>query len=151
MTSPEIYSDIFEQLEREGARYVVVGGVAVVLHGHARPVADLDIVVDPAPWEAARALRALVGVGFVPTLALPLSMLSVLRLFDNAGRGVDLFVRYQIPFEALWADAERIPVGDGVARVVSLERLLQTKKINVRPDDLLDIEGLLALNDGSRP
>src|SRR5215213_7327304 len=149
MTSPEIYSDIFEQLEREGARYVVVGGVAVVLHGHARPVADLDIVVSLAPGEAARALRALVGAGFVPSLALPLNMLSVLRLFDNTGREVDLFVRYHIPFETLWADSEHKPVGDSVARVVSLKRLLQTKEINVRPNDLLDIAALLALQTES--
>ena len=62
-----IYGDVFERLEAEGVRYVAVGGVAVVLHGHERPVKDLDIVVDPAPAEARRATAALMSLGFVPT------------------------------------------------------------------------------------
>ena len=148
-TSPETYRDVFDQLEREGVRYAVIGGVAVVLHGHMRPVADLDIVIDPAPEESERALRALVGAGFVPTLPLPLSMLTVMRLFDRARREVDVFVRYSIPFDALWADAERRPVGDnGVARVMSLEHLLRAKRYDGRPRDLLDIAELLALKAG---
>jgi hypothetical protein len=148
MKSPEAYTDVFERLEREGVRYVVVSGVAVVLRGRVRPVFDLDIVVDPAPDESARALRALLGAGFVPSIPLPLSVVSVMRTFDNAGREVDLFTRYHIPFEALWADAEHVPVGGGVARVVSLEHLLRAKRINGRPHDLEDIAGLLALEAG---
>lgn len=147
-TSPETYLDVFDRLEREGVGYVVVSGVAVVLHGHVRPVFDLDIVVGPAPEEGARALRALFGVGFVPSLPLPLNMVSVMRMFDTAGREVDLFVRYHIPFAALWADAVRVPVGGGVARVASLEHLLRAKRINGRPHDLLDIAALLALKAG---
>lgn len=151
MASPETFCDAFESLEREGARYVVVGGVAVVLHGHARPVGDLDIVVDPAPEESDRALRALVRSGFVPSLPLPLGMLSVMRLFDHAGREVDLFVRYQIPFKDLWAAAEHRSVGSGVARVVSLEHLLRSQRLSGRAHELSDAAGLLALDAGGRP
>jgi hypothetical protein len=72
-------------------------------------------------------------------------MLSVLRMFDRSEREVDVFVRYQIPFDQLWASSQHVRVGDSVARVVSLEHLLQAKRINGRPHDLLDIAGLLAL------
>ena len=145
LTAPEIYSDVFERLERDGVRYVVVSGVAVVLHGHARPVADLDIVIDPAPEEAARALRSLAAAGFVPSIPLPLAVLSVLRMFDRAGREVDVFARYCVPFAELWAASERRRVGEAAARVVSLEHLLRAKRANGRPHDLLDIKGLLSL------
>jgi len=144
-TTPEIFVDVFERLEGEGVRYVVVSGVAVVLRGHARPIADLDIVVDPAPVEAERAMRALTLAGFVPSLPLSLSMLTVLRMFDQTGREVDLFVRYCIPFAELWADSERARVGRSFARVVSLEHLLRAKRFNGRPHDVSDIEALLAL------
>jgi hypothetical protein len=140
---PEAYGDVFDRLERDEVRYVVIGGVAVCLHGHVRPVADLDIVVDPAPDEADRALGALARSGFVPSLPLPLSMLSMLRLFDPSQREIDLLVRYQIPFEDLWAGSRHVRVGDGVARVTSLEHLLRAKRIMARPLDLLDVEGLL--------
>ena len=91
-----IYGDVFERLEAEGVRYVVVGGVAVVLHGHERRVNDLDIVVDPAPAEARRAQAALMSLGFFPTLPLPLEMLTVLTMMDGAGRSVDVFARFRI-------------------------------------------------------
>jgi hypothetical protein len=136
---------VFDRLERDGIRYAVISGVAVVLHGHVRPVADLDVVIDPAPGEAARALHALAGLGFVPSIPLPLSMVTVLRMFDRSQREVDVFVRYHIPFDRLWANSRHVRVGGGVARIVSLEHLLQAKRINGRPHDLSDIAGLLAL------
>lgn len=145
LATPESFCDVFDRLEREGVRYVVTGGVAVVLHGHARPVADLDLVIDPAPAEAERALHALARVGFVPSLPLPPHLLTVLRLLDRAGREVDVFVRSPVAFEDLWADSRRVHVGAGVARVVSLDCLLRAKRFNARPRDLLDIAALDAL------
>jgi hypothetical protein len=88
----------------------VISGVAVVLHGHVRSVADLDVVIDPAPDEVERALRALAGCGFVPSIPLPLSMLTVLRMFDRSQREVDVFVRYHIPFDRLWANSRHVRV-----------------------------------------
>ena len=148
--TPETYSDVFDQLERDGIRYAVISGVAVVLHGHVRPVADLDVVIDPAPDQAARALRALAACGFVQSIPLPLSMVTVMRMFDHAQREVDVFVRYHIPFDQLWANSRHVRVGDGVVRVVSLAHLLQAKRINGRPHDLSDIAAPLALEARGR-
>jgi hypothetical protein len=146
LTTPDVYCDIFDRLERDEVRYVVVSGAAVVLHGHARPIADLDIVIDPAPEQASRALRALSRGGFVPSIPLPLSVLSVLRMFDPSRREVDVFPRYHIPFGDLWDASVRVRVGGSVARVVSLAHLLHAKRVNGRPHDLLDIAALLALS-----
>jgi acetolactate synthase regulatory subunit len=143
--TPETYADVLDRFERDGVRYVVVSGVAVVLHGHVRPVADLDVVIDPAPVEVERALRALASRGFVPSIPLPLSMLTVMRMFDHAQREVDVFVRYHIPFDQLLANSRQVRVGDDVARIVSFEHLLRAKRINGRPHDLSDIAALLAL------
>ena len=140
-----IYGDVFERLEAEGVRYVAVGGVAVVLHGHERPVNDLDIVVDPAPAEARRAQAALMSLGFVPTLPLPLEMLTVLTMLDGAGRTVDVFARYHVPFGELWSASERVRAGEGLVRVCSIEHLIRVKRLVTRPDDPKDIEALLAI------
>ena len=133
-----IYGDVFERLEAEGVRYVVV-------HGHERPVKDLDIVVDPAPAEARRAQAALMSLGFVPTLPLPLEMLTVLTMLDGAGRSVDVFARFRIPFDELWPASERVSAGGSVARVCSIEHLIRVKRLVTRPDDPKDIEALLAI------
>lgn len=44
----KIFQPIFQALNHSGVRYVVVGGVAVVLQGHARLTVDLDLIVDLA-------------------------------------------------------------------------------------------------------
>jgi hypothetical protein len=147
LATPKDYLDVFERLERDGVRYVVTSGAAVVLHGHVRSILDLDIVIESTPPAADRALRVLAEGGFVPSLPLPPSMLSMMRMFDQSRREIDLFFRYHIPFEELWMASERVPVGDSFARVMSLEHLLQIKRVNGRPHDLLDIEGLQALKE----
>ena len=142
MTTPEIYCDVFDRLERDRVRYIVTSGVAVVLHGSVRPIADLDIVIDPAPDEVDRALNALLGSGFMPSIPLPLSMVSVMRMFDASQREVDVFVRYSIAFNELWNDSEYISVSSSVARVISLKHLFQVKRFYGRPHDFLDIAKL---------
>jgi hypothetical protein len=77
---------IFAALEASGARYLVVGGVAVVLHGHPRFTADLDLAIalDPANVEAV--LAALERLGYGPRAPVPL------RAFadpDQRGVGAD--------------------------------------------------------------
>jgi hypothetical protein len=148
LATPEMYCDVFDRLEHDGVRYVVTSGVAVVLHGYVRPIADLDLVIDSASDEAGRSLSALISLGFVPSIPLPLNMLSVLRMFDRSGREVDVFVRYPIQFNKLWIDSQLMRVGESVARVVSLEHLLRAKQFNGRPHDLQDIAGLRALAEG---
>ena len=147
--SPEKFSDVFERLESEGAHYVVVSGIAVFVHGHVRPIYDLDIVTDPNPSEAQRTLRVLTTAAFVSSIPLPLEMLTVLRLLDRSSREVDLFVRYLIPFAELWAHAVIRNVGNHAIRVASLEHVLKVKRLQKRPHDLSDVEGLLQLGDSS--
>jgi len=138
--SPEIFCDVLKLFEREKVRYVVVGGLAVVLHGYLRAVADF-VVIDPAPEEARRAMDALNAAGFVATIPLPLRLLTVVRMFDRACREVDVFVRFHIPFEELRSCSWLARVGDAQARVASLEHLLREKRRNGRSHDLKDIEG----------
>lgn len=43
-------------LEREGVRFVLIGGFAVILHGYVRSTKDIDLLVDPSD-ENIRALK----------------------------------------------------------------------------------------------
>ena len=61
-----LYEPLFRALNASGTRYVVVGGVATVLHGYARLTADIDLIVDLEESVAARAMRALAGLGLRP-------------------------------------------------------------------------------------
>ena len=46
-----LFEPVFAALEMARARYVVVGGLATVLHGFARLTDDIDLVVDLDPSE----------------------------------------------------------------------------------------------------
>lgn len=51
-----MFEEFLAYLAECGVRFVVVGGVAVVIHGHPRLTADIDLVID---LEAANARRAI--------------------------------------------------------------------------------------------
>lgn len=145
--TPATFSDVFEMLGRANVPYVVISGVAVVLHGYIRPLADLDIVISAQPGEPERAQYALMLAGFVPSIPLPLVSLRVLRMFDRSEREVDVFVRYQIPFDELFAASATMTIGAATARVASREHLVRVKKMTGRPHDLEDVEALTSLKN----
>lgn len=50
---------ICRALEDAGARYVLIGGFAVIIHGGERTTKDIALLVDPEPDNVARLKRAL--------------------------------------------------------------------------------------------
>lgn len=141
-----LFEPVFSALNRAGARYVVVGGLAVVLHGHARLTADVDLVLDLEPESARKAMEALKALGLKArapvdpeAFADPRQReawiadkgMTVFSLFSPASPLLilDLFVRAPIPFEGLW-ECAKTAVG--------------------RPQDLLDVEALRALKERAR-
>ena len=55
--------DVFESLSDHEVRYLVIGGIAAVLHGVPRATFDLDILIDATPENAQRLLEALAEAG----------------------------------------------------------------------------------------
>jgi hypothetical protein len=139
---PADFADVLACLAHDGVRHVIVGGVAVVLHGHVRPIADLDLVVDSAPAATQQAMRSLAAAGFVSSLALPLAAVVVLRLFDAKQREVDAFARYPVPFAELERDALAGRAGDVPVRFASREHLIRAKRAFGRAHDLQDVAAL---------
>lgn len=156
------FEPIFDALNRAGVRYVVVGGVAVVLHGHPRLTADLDLAVDLSPAQARKAIDALLGLGLRPRapvdpagFADPATRsrwiaergMRVFSMWDPEDplRVVDLFVENPIDFEELWSRSENVPLSGTTARVASIPDLIRLKRLAGRPEDALDIEALEAI------
>lgn len=135
MPTPDTFCDVIEVLNRENVRYVIVGSVAVVLHGSHREVADLDIVVDPSPNEAQRCIHALLLAGFMPSIPLPVPvhLLTVVRLFDQSTREIDVFIRSDNLFRELWVTSKIMQVGNQTARIAGQEQIRQMKRIYNEP------------------
>ena len=78
-------------LIRAPVRFVVIGGIAVGVHGHVRATKDLDIVPDPEPTNLARLARLLgdidaehVGVGDFSPEEFPFNPLDPEQLAQGA-------------------------------------------------------------------
>lgn len=149
--------EIFQALD--GCDYVVVGGLAVVLHGHLRATRDIDLVIALEPDNCRRALAALASVGLRPRLPVALEDFAdadkrrdwyehrnmvVFPLWDpgNPQRAVDLFVKPPQETPALFEqviikDLDGVPI-----RIASIADLIAMKHSVGRPQDLDDIAAL---------
>ena len=158
------FEEFFRSLNQEGVRYVVVGGLAVVLHGHPRMTADIDLVVDLEPSAARLAIQTLTRMGLRPRVPVEAEAfadpsqrsswieergMTVFNLYDphDPLRSVDLFVETPIPFDQLWRRSELVGLPGGDVRVASLEDLIAMKRKAGRPLDIADIEALETLRN----
>lgn len=156
--------EVLGALNDAGVRYLVVGGVAVVLHGHLRTTADLDLVVSLEPANVRRAIAAVTALGYRPRAPVPAEQfadpqaraswiadkgLTVFSFWRNRTPvlELDLFVREPFDFEHAWARRETVPLDATTATVVALQDLIALKRTAGRPQDLADIEALVAIAD----
>lgn len=161
------FEDFFLRLNQGHVRYVVVGGVAVVLHGYPRMTADIDLVVDLEPEAALQTVRILTEMGLRPRVPVDAEEfadpkkrldwidqrgMTVFNLSDpdDPLRSVDLFVEPPIPFDELWSRSVMIELPSTEVRVASMDDLITMKKAAGRPEDLADIQALEDLRDGGK-
>jgi hypothetical protein len=141
---------LFRDLNDRGGRYVVVGGLAVVLHGHLRATGDVDLVVDLAPDQVARTLAALESAGFQPYVPVaatefadPLQRAAwareegmlVFSLRPQSGVPmVDLFLEHPIPFDQLWTRSVVVTLRGVPVRIASIDDLPPPDPGRLPPD-----------------
>jgi uncharacterized nucleotidyltransferase DUF6036 len=157
-----LFEPVFVALNAVEARYVVVGGLATVLHGYARLTADIDMIVDLDPPELEKTLEAMSALGLRPRAPVdPLAFadaevrrnwieekgMTVFSFWDPQVpmREVDLFVEHPIPFAELWQRSELVHLDVTAVRIASISDLIALKRLAGRPEDLQDIEALEAI------
>jgi len=162
-----IFEPLFKALNDGGVRYIVVGGLAVVLHGHPRLTVDVDLVVDLDEEQARRAIDTLVALGLHPRVPVnPREFadrsirerwirdrgMQVFSMIDpsNPMRVVDLFVEHPVPFEDLWSRSEEFELRGTTVRVASIPDLIHLKRLAGRSQDRADIEQLEAILKAKR-
>ncbi len=55
--------NVFKSFQRRDVKYVVIGGIASILHGVPRATFDLDILIEATPENTKRLLSALLDAG----------------------------------------------------------------------------------------
>jgi predicted nucleotidyltransferase len=162
MSRPDLYADeILRRLTARGIDFVVIGGVAAILHGSPRNTFDLDIsfATDRANLEALGAELVALGarlkgvdgqVPFSPD-ADTLRRIEVLTMVTDLGE-LDVLARPagSPGYEALRRDADRFDLGGFLVRVASLNDLISMKLAAGRAKDLADIEELERIRELGR-
>lgn len=153
------YGEVFRTLNNHKVRYLVSGGVAVVLHGVLRFTADLDLIVDFEPGNLNRLLLALDESGYKPKLPVRASdfldpanrklwteekNMIVFSFYNREAphKMIDIFVEELIPFNTLDIAKKIVSAGGIDIPVVSLQHLVELKKLANRRQDLSDIDSL---------
>lgn len=153
------YEQILAALQADGVRYVIAGGFAVNLHGFLRFTKDLDLLIDLAPANAARAMDVLAACGLKARVPVPLSDFAdpekrrdwaetrnmlVFQVWHPSDPfcTVDVFIRNPIAFEDLWRRAITANLGQTDCRITSIDDLIAMKIQAGRPQDLRDIDEL---------
>ncbi len=150
---------VLRALNDADINYVIVGGVATLLHGHLRVTADVDLVISLDPVNVARTLDVMRVLNLRPRLPLdpagfadPVQRrhwvrergMMVFSFFDptNATTGVDFFADDDIDFVGLKTRSEIKTLGPLAVRVCSLDDLIAMKTVTGRAIDRQDVEAL---------
>jgi hypothetical protein len=138
---------ICSALNQSGARYLLIGGFAVITHGAGRTTKDIDFLIDPSPENVGRvkeALRVLPDNAAAEIGETDLQTYSVVRVADEVL--VDLLgSACGVTYESACAEAEHFDI-QGVSVPVADKGTLIRTKVTVRPSDQIDrafLESLL--------
>lgn len=147
--------ELFRVLAEQGVDYLVIGGVAVQVHGRRRTTMNLDVTPAPDPENFERLAAALVTLEARPVEAdfgtsTPIPTAEQLRLAPIvpplSTRHGELHICNVVPGAAVYAEmrARALTIDlDGIAmHIVGLDDLIRMKQTLGRPSDIEDIQAL---------
>lgn len=153
------YVDLFSALARHKVDYLLIGGLAVSLHGVERATMDVDITVAMNPDNLAALIDAARELKLSPVLPVSLESLGDLELLrqwhaerhleafalrsaDLVGVTVDVLLFPPVEFSGMALRADVFKVANTDIQVVSIDDLIALKEAVGRPIDITDIEHL---------
>jgi hypothetical protein len=130
---------ICRSLNREGVRYLLIGGFAVILHGLVRTTKDIDLLLDPSEENIRKVKRAL---GILPDNAV------ALIADDEVGKYRVVRVADEIVVD-LMADACGVTYAEAVAEGIDRRRLGDVEIPIAKKEVLLRMKDTLRDSDRS--
>jgi predicted nucleotidyltransferase len=163
-------NEILFALGDAGVEFVVGGGVAAVLHGVERVTLDVDVALNMDATNVEKFLSVMAQLGLQPRVPVPprdlMSAEAVRRMiaekdalvfsfldFDRPLRQVDVFLKNELSFDKLIADANTVIVEGHAFKIVGIETLLAIKH-SIQPQrekDIFDIKQLEKLRERDEP
>lgn len=159
---------ILQALADNDVDFVLVGGLAVQLHGYLRSTFDVDVVLAMNDPNLARFIDVAKQHGLEPAIPVKIDALRDARQIDQwhlekgmlafalrepqaAGGVVDVLVRPEVSYERLIANSVEGRLFGRMIRIAGIDDLLTMKRAANRPKDRLDIEALEKIKRGEDP
>ena len=158
------YLGIFRAFNEKGIRYIVVGGLAVNLHGIPRMTYDIDLILDLEDENLIKFLKILRQWGFKPKV--PVDIMDFadkknrdvwirdknMKAFnlvnpDWAMSEIDVVINTTIDYEKGIRNANHILLDDISMPTISIDDLIKMKEATGRLQDEADIRYLLEIKD----
>lgn len=158
--------DLIKLLAESDTDYVLVGGLAVALHGYQRVTMDVDVVLAMHPDNIERFVSRAKATGLRPVMPVAIESLARPDLLEQWRRDkgmlafglqgpeaqatvLDVLIAPAVPFADLRRDARPVAVGPYSIPVASIDHLIAMKSATGRSKDALDIAELEKLRGRS--
>jgi hypothetical protein len=147
---PNRLQDVFRSFQQHDVRYVVIGGIASILHGVPRATFDLDILIEATPENTHRLLDALLDAGLgTASLTSPEDVLAnEITIFRDRVR---LDVQTSTPgitFAAAWQRRKTVTYQGQEFYILSKQDLISSKRAAGRDVDIEDVRLLELPEEG---
>ena len=151
------YEDVFRSMDREKIKYLLIGGVAAILHGVPRSTADIDIMLLMTRENIKKFIGIMDQYGYKPKVPVkPIELADPkkrkywqkkknMKAFsfqhpDDPFMVIDVVINDPVDFEKAFDERQIFDQWDAKISVVSVETLIELKKMAGRPQDLSDIK-----------
>lgn len=146
------FKELLKLLNKNGVKYLLIGGYAVVLHGYVRNTVDLDIAVSDDLENARKIVETLDEFGLANetlTTEIFTKKNSLVRMGIEPVKVEILNYLEGLSFDDAYSRRKRIDVEDITIDVIALEDLITNKEAVGRLQDLADVEKLRKYNPPS--
>jgi hypothetical protein len=146
---PRDYRDMLKELVAAKVDFVIVGAWALAAHGYLRGTKDIDVFVRATPENAPRVIEAIERFG-APLFGATVDDFAKPGVILQLGvvNRIDLTTAIDgVTFDEAVEDPKRIEVDGLSIRAIGRNALMKNKRASGRPQDLLDVKQLEALDE----
>lgn len=136
--------DVFASFQRHKVRYIIIGGIAAVLHGVPRATFDVDILIESSLENAQQLLDALMEANFATATLIDADELLAHEITIFRDR-VRIDVQTSTPgikFEDAWQNKVAMTYQGQEFYVAAKDDLIASKRAAGRDKDLEDVRML---------
>lgn len=158
------YERILRELQRQKVRYLLIGGVAVNLHGYDRITGDLDIIISMTDTNIKKFIAVAKKLGLKPRIPVKIEDFAVTRLRrewikeknmraflvanpGNPAEHLDIVIEHPVNFSQAYRRREKIKSGGLKMPLIAVEDLIKMKAHAGRERDLTDIKALTRIKE----